>query len=127
MKSSLARQPLWLVVRQGARGLEVLTIDSSGEVLPVFSFEEEAEMFLRLGVSGPGWRVRETTCRELVSVLYAPHRDVRRVALDPLPETALESTVGFVSLCREAFVQILLPSDLIPPAVEEPRLKGVAP
>ena len=84
-------------------------------------------MFLRLGVSETGWRVREITCGELVSVLYAPCRDVRRVALDPLPEMAVESTVGFVSLSREAFVDVLLPSDPIPPAVEEPRMIGVAP
>lgn len=95
--------------------------------MPVFSFEEEAEMFLRLGALGTGWRVRETTCGELVSVLYAPCRDVKRVALDPLPEMAVQSTVGFVSLSREAFVEVLLPSDPIPLAIEEPRMTGVAP
>jgi hypothetical protein len=115
-----------LVVRRCTRGLEVLTIDGNGEVLPVFGFKEEAEMFLRLGVSGTGWRVRETTRGELVSVLYAPCRDVRLVALDPLPEMAFESTVGFVSLGREAFVEVLLPSNPIPSAVEEPRTIGVA-
>ncbi len=83
-------------------------------------------MFLRLGVSEMGWRVREITCGKLVSVLHAPCRDVRRVALHPLPEMAVESTVRFVSLSREAFVDVLLSSDPIPPAVEELRMTGVA-
>jgi hypothetical protein len=83
-------------------------------------------MFLRLGVAGTGWRVRETTCGELVSVLYAPCREVRRVALAPLPKMAVESRVGFVSMGREAFVEVLLPSDHVPPAVEEMLMIGVA-
>lgn len=33
-------------------GREVLTIGSDDEVLPAFSFEEEAEMFLRIGALG---------------------------------------------------------------------------
>src|SRR5215203_6386740 len=32
------------------------------------------------------WRVRESTCGELTSVLYTPCRDIGHVVLDPLPE-----------------------------------------
>ena len=39
-------EPLWLVAKQRCNGLEVFTIGT--DVLPVFSFREEAEMFLRL-------------------------------------------------------------------------------
>ena len=86
--------------------------------MPVFSFEEEAEMFLRLGLpEGEGWRVRESTCGELTSVLHAPCRDIRHVALDPMPETVGEGTVGFASLEREHFKQVLL-SEFTPPSVE---------
>lgn len=94
--------------------------------MPVFNFREEAEMLLRLGVSETGYRVRESLCGELTSVLYAPCRGVRRVALDPLPEMTVESKVGFVSLSREAFVELLLPSHSMPPAVEEPHITGGA-
>jgi hypothetical protein len=105
--------------------MEVLTVGSFREVLPVFSYKEEAELFLRLEGWETGWRVRDSTCGELVSVLYAPCRKVRRVALDPLPEMTFESTIRFVSLSREAFIKALLPSDPMPSTVEEPRMTGV--
>jgi hypothetical protein len=105
--------------------MEVLTIGSYKEVLPVFSFNEEAEMFLRFGVSGTGWRSRESTCGELTSVLYASCRDIEHVALDPLPEMVAGGMVGFVSLSREAFIGVILPSNPIPSVVEESRIVGV--
>lgn len=98
--------------------MEVFTIDGAGEVLPIFSFEEEAEMFLRLGLpKKEGWRVRETTCGELTSVLHAPCRDIGHVALDPLPETVSEGAFGCASLGRKHFIQVLL-SEYTPPAIE---------
>lgn len=122
MRSSLTQRPFWLIVGRRTREMEVLTIGSNEEVLPVFSFKEEAEMFLRFGVSGAGWRVRESTCGELASVLRASCRDIGHIALDPLPEMVAEGTVGFVSLSRKAFIGVLLPSDPIPTVVEEPRV-----
>jgi hypothetical protein len=126
LKSTFARRSFWLVARQRTAGLDVFSIGSAGEVLPVFSFKEEAEMFLWLGVSEKGWRVRESTCGELASVLYGPGRNVENVSLDPLPDIVCGRMVGLASLSRKDFVGALLPSVPIPPAVEEPRLAGVA-
>ena len=98
----------WLIARHNNAQLELLTIDAGGEkALPVFSFEEEAEAFLILGVLGTHWRIRETTPGELVSVLYGPCAGVGRVALDPLPELGGEAMVGLVSLSRERFCKNL--------------------
>lgn len=72
-------------------------------------------MFLRFGVSGTGWRIRESTCGELASILYAPCRDVEQVVLDPLPRMVAERTVGPVSLSRKAFIEVLLSRDPAPP------------
>jgi hypothetical protein len=72
-------------------------------VLPVFSFREEAELFLGLG-SWKGWRIRESGVGEIISVLYGPCEDVGSVALDPLPEMVAERTVGPVCLSRQRFV-----------------------
>ena len=81
----MARRAFWLIGRQHSRGLEVFTISGTGEVLPVFTFEEEAEMFFRLGVpEKEGWRLKEITHEELASVLYGPCREVTHVSLDPL-------------------------------------------
>jgi len=105
----MGTRPLWLVAKQRHNGLEVFTIGT--DVLPVFSFREEAEMFLGLGHAADGWQVRETTCGELVSVLYGPCREVTRVSLDPVP-----GIVELVSLSHRAFVGVLLKGETKAPA-----------
>jgi hypothetical protein len=101
----------WLIARNENSRLEVLATGLTGgeKALPVFSHEEEAEMFLRLWEVGfDGWQVRESTAGELISVLYGPCAGVERVVLDPLPEMIVERTVGLVSLSRERFVDLML-------------------
>src|SRR5918998_3668449 len=100
----------WLIAEQRSNGVEVFTIGTN--VLPVFSFEEEAQMFLGLGRVAEGWQVRETTCDELVSVLYGPCRGVAHISLDPVP-----GLVRFASLSREHFMRVFL-SEVMPPSVE---------
>ena len=99
----------WLIAKTRHDRVEVLTIErGSEELLPVFSHEEEAESFLRLGGVGDGWRVRQSGAGEIISVLYGPCADVGSVALDPLPEMLAEEAVGLVSLSRERFVERLV-------------------
>ncbi len=101
----------WLIAKNENGRMEVLAIDLAGgeEALPVFSHEEEAEMFLGpWGVAFEGWQVRESTAGELISVLYGPCAGVERVALDPLPKMVAQRTVGLVSLSRERFLDLLL-------------------
>ena len=104
-------RPFWLIARYRTGGMEVLrTILASGkEALPVFSFEDEARMFLELGASG-GWRVRETTTGELTSVLCGLCANVDRVVLDPvpLPGRLSEGLNELLSMEREAFMGSLL-------------------
>ena len=107
----LTRRPLWIITSYQHNRMDVLTIDAGGEeALPVFSFEEEAETFLRLDApSREGLRVRETTRGELVSVLYGPCAPVRRVLLDPLPpRVGGETMLHLVSLGCEEFVRDFL-------------------
>lgn len=99
----------WLIAKNENGRVEVLTVDRGGEqALPVFGHEEEAEMFLSIGGAGDGWRVRESTAGELVSVLYGPCADVGPVVLDPLPEMLDEKMVGLVSLDRERLLDLVL-------------------
>jgi hypothetical protein len=53
--------PYWLVKRRDATDVDVLTLKLPGGemVLPVFSLEEEAGMFLCLAVLEEGWQVEE--------------------------------------------------------------------
>jgi hypothetical protein len=96
----------WLLVRDANFRAELLVVDCGGEqALPVFSGEGEAEMFLWLGDSSEdGWRVRETSAGELISVLYGPCARVGSVALDPSPEMMAARAVGLVSVSRKRFV-----------------------
>jgi hypothetical protein len=96
----------WMIARDGEGQLEPLCVrEGLWKVLPVFSFEEEAEMFLRLGgYDISGWRARESCAGELVSVLLGPCLDVEGVALDPLPEMLANGTLGLVWVGRKRFL-----------------------
>ena len=107
----------WLIVRDdvGDEGgtPEVLTLGAEGgagrgeKTLPVFSFEEEALLFLRLSGLADGWRASMSGIADLASVLAGPCSDAGRVALDPIPERGRRRPHDLVSLPREAFVALL--------------------
>src|SRR5215207_8020651 len=83
--SALGRRPLWILTSYQHNQIEPLTLDPDGDggFLPVFSFEEEAQAFLHLlgeEGRGTGWRIRETTAGELISVLLVLCAQVKRVA-----------------------------------------------
>ena len=89
--------------------MEPLCVYAGGEkVLPVFSFEEEARLFLRLGGYDGHWRARESCADELVSVLDGPCKGVKSVVLDPLPEMLEDGTLALVGVGRERFVEQIL-------------------
>jgi hypothetical protein len=95
----------WLLARHSDSRRVVLTLTRGGsEVLPVFSFREEAEMYLLMERLGSDWQIRETDVGELASVLSEQCASVRSVALDPLPSTLAEEVAELVSLSREHFV-----------------------
>ena len=107
--AAVRRSPYWLLARHRFGRLEVLTMSlvDGRRVLPVFSFEEEAALFLCLGVRGT-WQVRRTGPGELVSLLYGPCMQVELVALDPMSEVETDVINNLVSLGRKRFVDILL-------------------
>ncbi len=108
-KNKAARRLFWLIVTRVHSGMEVLTIDAGGEtVLPVFSFQEEGEFFLRLETTEAGWWPRETTTGELVSLLLGLCSRVDKVALDPLPGLWEREIVELVSTGRRHFVRHLM-------------------
>ncbi len=104
------RRPWWLIVDRESGFLEVMALGLAGgeQVVPVFSFEEEAELFLRLGAPEGDWLVRETGAWELASLLLGPLSVARRVALDPLPDRLGGTVVGLLSTDRHDFVERLL-------------------
>lgn len=122
-----ASRPFWLLTATDAREANVFTtrLFGGGRALPVFSFEDEARMFLDLGVARDGWRVEEATAEELVSMLLGPRADIGTVLLDPLP--GLDGlTAGLVGVPRDAFVDHQLNRSRRPGALREDQA-GSAP
>jgi hypothetical protein len=99
----------WLIIRDGVGRLEPLAIEFTDgrRALGIFSFEEEARMFLSLGTHG-GWRVRATGNGELVSVLYGACREVELIALDPVPQREAEAVNSLLCVDQARFVDFLL-------------------
>lgn len=103
------RDPFWLIAKRRRGRLEVL-IERSADgrrVLPVFSFAEEANIYLRLGIRG-SWQIRPTRAGELVSLLCSLCSKVELVALDPMSDIETDVVNGLVTLERERFVDVLL-------------------
>jgi hypothetical protein len=102
----------WIISRVRGGRTEAMTVPRGAEEeLAVFGHEEEARLFLwSLGPGrlGDGWRVGETRCGELASVLCGPCKGARGVALDPLPEMLEDGTLALVGVGRERFLARLL-------------------
>ena len=106
-------QRYWVIAKDAKDGFgqpDLLTVDldGAGQALPVFSFEEEAEMFLWLQTTGEAREVRETTSGQLVSILYGPCADVGRVMLDPLPEIGARMQISLLGMERNDFVESVM-------------------
>ena len=111
-KNKATRRLFWLIVTRAHGSMEVLTIDAGGEtVLPVFTFREEVELFLRLQANGADWWPRETTTGELASLLLGLCARVDKVALDPLPSLGERETIALVSTGRRRFMRYLMGED----------------
>jgi hypothetical protein len=101
----------WLIAKHENRQVEFLTMahdEDDEEILPVFGYEEEAEMFLHLGRYGDSWSARESSNGEIVSVLCGPCSSAGSVVLDPLPEMMDDEMLALVRLGRRRFLGWLL-------------------
>jgi hypothetical protein len=106
-------QRYWVIAKDAKDGFgrpDPLTVDldGTGQALPVFSCEEEAEMFLWLQTTEDGREVKETTPKQLVSILYGPCADVGRVMLDPLPEIGARMQNSLLGMDRNDFVESVM-------------------
>ena len=115
-----AQTAWWIVSRVAGGRTEAMTVPRGGgreALLAVFGHEEEARLFLWSlgpGAAGEGWRVAETRCGELASVLCGS-RGMGGVALDPLPEMLDDGTAPLVGVGRERFLARLLGGGKNPP------------
>jgi hypothetical protein len=108
-----SRSGYWLIAKNDNGRMEALTIDLAGqETIPIFSFRDEAEMYLRFEGCDEWW-VRETSAGELISLLFGPYLRVKKVALDPLPEICDEGMNCLLSVSRKNFARTLSATSLV--------------
>jgi hypothetical protein len=120
-KNRAARRSFWLIATRTHGRMEVLTIDTGSETaLPVFSFQEEGELFLRLEATEANWCLRETTTGELVSLLLCLCARADKVALDPLPGLWEREILGLASTGRRHFLRHLLGEVAVHPERKNP-------
>ena len=77
----------YLIARLENNRLKVFTLAAGprGAALPIFGTGRAAHEFLRRGGLGGGWRVRESTAGELISLLMGHLANVERIVVDPCP------------------------------------------
>ena len=112
----------WVVFADECRLTCPLTLSLEGgkEALAVFSHQEEADMLLRwFGTVGEGWRIRQTSAGEVVSLLYGPCCGANTVALDPSPQMLADSFISTVALERGRFVRWVTSRELSPPVLPD--------
>ena len=103
-KDSPLRSPWWLIAKGETDSIEVFTLDG-GSILPVFSGEDEAEMYHWFKrADEDGWEVRRSSSEELMSVLYGPCSGAGAVALDPSLEIIERQSAWHMNLDRRRFM-----------------------
>jgi hypothetical protein len=108
-RAPVRRNSYWLITKLRRARVDVLTMGLAHgrSVLPVFSFEEEAALFLRRSVQ-ESWQVRRAEPRQLLTLLCGPYREVELVALDPMSDAEADAVNRLASLERERFIDVLL-------------------
>lgn len=107
-KSGAGPSSYWLISKRERNQTEVLTLDVGGEeAVPVFSFEEEAQLFWLFEALDTEWHIRETTLDETRHLLLVLRTRANTVVLDPLPAVLGRETNLLVSLGREEFTRRL--------------------
>ena len=103
---TMRRTSYWLLVRDAENGMETLStgLSNRGRMLPVFSFKEEAEMYLCMRGSRDEWRIREVAASELRSLFDTVLGNIVSVTLDPIPENSFFDSSGLLNITRQDFI-----------------------
>ncbi len=99
----------WVVCPEGFWGPLAVDLPGLGRAVALFSFEEEALLYLGLG----GWneacglRARRVSGAGLLKLLSGRWAGYRSVALDPIPELGAGTLLPLTNTSRERFVRFL--------------------
>lgn len=99
----------WVVCPEHFRGPLAVDLPDLGRAVALFSFEEEALLYL--GLRGwddaGGLRARRVSGAGLLTLLSGRWAGYRSVALDPLPELDTGALLPLTTTSRERFVRFL--------------------
>jgi hypothetical protein len=98
----------WMVLEGSPQALPLTVFLSDGttEAMALFSGAEEARMFCHFCEKRVSTNIRQTTAREVISLLYCPWCTAKHVALDPFPEIlGGRLLLGLLTLDREDFAR----------------------
>jgi hypothetical protein len=99
----------WVVCPEGFRGPLAMDLPDLGRAVALFSFEDEALLYLGLsgGDGADGLRARRVSGAGLLSLLCGRWAGYRSVALDPIPELDAGTLLPLTTTSRERFVRFL--------------------
>ena len=105
----------WLISALHEAEASAAMLLDEGRTLPVFSFEEEAMLFLRARRLEGRWEIRHKSPAELFATLRRSPGRISRVTLDPIPENIFSGAYGLLlSLDLREFMQRLAATDGTP-------------
>lgn len=95
---------------RGRELAEALTVElyAKERALSIFSYEEEAQMFVATLDESADWCVSEIQDEVLLTLLYRARPPIAYIALDPLPERLAPEAANLVSMDRTSFLRHLL-------------------
>jgi len=114
----------WVVCPEGFRRPLTVDLPDLGRAVALFSFEEEALLYL--GLRGEeetdGLRARRVSGAGLLRLLSSRWAGYRSVALDPIPELDAGTLLPLTTTSRERFVRYLRSVEGSVPALPAARL-----
>ena len=99
----------WVVCPEGFRGPLAVDLPVLGRAVALFSFEEEALLYLSLRGrdAAGGLRARRVSGAGLLALLSGRWAGYRSIALDPIPELDAGTLLPLTTTSRERFVSFL--------------------
>lgn len=99
----------WVVCPEGFWGPLAVDLPGLGRAVALFSFEDEALLYLGLGgwSEAGGLRARRVSGAGLLKLLSGRWAGYRSVALDPIPELDAGTLLPLTTTSRERFVRFL--------------------
>ena len=116
---SRAQPGFWVICRGSSDEPLAVSVPETGEALAVFSFEEEADLYLMLSgakenVSQHDLQTWPVSPNAMLELLLSPGSNLEWVVLDPMPERGAGPMLRLACMRRDDFVGFLSKHAAVP-------------